>query len=314
MVAGDEHPLLTARAARISIDDRVVWSDLSFEARGPRLVLVGAHGPLFAALSGIPLGALDSARAAAHDDDLPAQGSARVSAGELCVGGRPVGSAAHFASVGCVPLDAPAAPDVSVLELMRTHVRLGAGAREVDRRALSALSTVGLGASAKRPVRSLNGAERRVLSIAAAISCEPLVLIADRPLSGLTGAAAEQVFLALSSACAGRGAIVFVSDLVPGTPDGTLARAASDLCVFHAGSLVACGPPGEVLRGARLFRLQVTANAEPLRAALEELGMELRGGPHHFALSLGSEHSASDVLAAASRVRASVVELVPVIG
>jgi len=311
-------PLLVARQARISVDDSVAIPSFDLETKGRRLVLAGGVGPLFAALSNIPLGAADAARAAARDEIVDIAGRARASAGELLLVGRDVSRQEHLAFVGAAPLDPPAAAEWSLLEYVVTSTRLALAARgsrasgaETTKRSQAALDLVGLGAGGKRPIQSLTAPERRVLVLAAAAAADPEVIVAERPLAGLEDQAAAFVMKAMEAVFETRFAVITVDRLAAGTPEGAFTRRASDVALFFGGELGVFGSPADVLRSARLYRVVVASNADLLRAALSERGLVLEGGPTQFSLATTEEASVSDVLRVASEVRSAVVEIVP---
>lgn len=309
-------PVLIARSARISVDGVVAIASLSMETRGARLVVVGHTDPLMAALTGIPNGVAAASHAAATLSELgPVAGDARATGGELLLCGRDVIRREHLAFVGAAPFDPPLPPDWTVEAYVVSWVRLsGVGsAREALARAKDALARIGLGAAAARAIKTLKLPEKRALSLAAALSTGPEVLVADRPLAGLEGAAAQFVGGALEAASDGRPSVVSVQSLTPGSAEGRVARAASDLAALVGGELAMAGAPADVLGAQRLFRLTVRSNAEALREALAAKGASLAGGPTHFSLRLEADQDASFVLGVASEVRSAVVEIVPVV-
>ncbi len=308
--------LLLARGARITVDGAVAIASLSLETRGSRLVLVGHTDPLVAALCGIPQGVAAASQAAATLSELgPVAGDARATGGELRLVGRDVVTREHLAIVGAAPFDPPLPQDWTAEAYVVSWVRLSgvSSAREATARAKDALARVGLGAATARAIKSLKLPEKRALVLAAAVSTGPEVLVADRPLAGLEGAAAQFVGGALDAASDGRPSVVSVQSLVPGTAEGRVARAATDLAALVGGELSMVGAPSEVLGAQRLFRLTVRSNAEALREALAARGAALAGGPTHFSLRLAGDQDASFVLGVASEVRSAVVEIVPVV-
>ncbi|NUP09468.1 MAG: ABC transporter ATP-binding protein [Polyangiaceae bacterium] len=313
--------LLSARGARIHVDEAVAIGELNLETRGQRLVLTGNTGPLVSALTGIPQGVAEAALHAATYGELAlVPGRARAVSGELRLAGHDVVAGAHLPHVGAAPFDPPLPPEWTVETYVTQTARLAMAARiesfsrtEVAQRAMDAISRLGLSTAKKKGLRSLHPAERRVMVLAAAVASGPAVLVADRPLAGLDGQAAQFVFGALEAAASDRGLVVSVAQVAPGTTEGTFARSASDFAAFVAGELSLFGPPASVLGERRVFRLTIRSNADALRSSLEQRGAALSGGPTHFTLQLADGQDPSFVLGLASEVRSAVVEIVPVV-
>jgi ABC-2 type transport system ATP-binding protein len=305
-VSGPVPPVLRADAARIAVDDVVALDGLSLSTIGERVVCVGDTQALLSAIMGVPL---DSR--AREDADEP-RGEARVAGGALLVAGRDVDAGDHYDVIGAAPLDPPIPATWTLLEYVSWSARLGGvPKREARDLAAAALDRSGLARAASKRVSVLSKAERRVLSFAAAIAAAPAVLVAERPLDGLDEASAGFVLRSLANVAEGRGAIVTVGRLSPSAPEGALARGATHLVVLSQGRLVIDGSPADVLMAGSLYALTVRTNAERLRAELAARGIDVRGGPQRFSLTLPVGTTTRDILAAASAARAAVVELSP---
>jgi ABC-2 type transport system ATP-binding protein len=303
-------PVLEAHAARITVDDVVAVDALTITSRGARVLFVGDATALFAVLTGVPL----AARVGAHDPGVPA-GDARVVAGTLLVAGRDVARGAHVAIVGSAPLDPPLPVAWTVDQYVTWSARLaGAPPPLAKQLAGSALAKVGLGTSRDRMVRVLALPERRALLLASAVVMSPTVIIAEAPLAGLEGTAAAFVMNAVARVTEGRASILSATRFDPGTAEGALARAATDVLVVSGGAVILDGSAAEVFAGARIYTLTVRTNPEPLRAELLARGIELRGGPLRFSAALPPGASTHEILAAAAAARASIVELIPLLG
>ncbi|MEZ4295480.1 MAG: hypothetical protein R3B70_10935 [Polyangiaceae bacterium] len=100
----------------------------------------------------------------------------------------------------------------------------------------------------------------------------------------------------------------------PTTPEGALARGATHLILLGERGVLAEGTPAELSSAARVYRLTVPANAEPLRAALAERGLTLQRGPLHFTVELPDGASTTLLLEAAASAKAPVIELSPLFG
>lgn len=307
-------PLIDASDVRIAVDGVAAIEGLSLATRGDRVVFAGDPGALIAAISGTPLSSGGRAHAAASpDEELP--GEAYVSAGTLLVAGRSVAEGAHLPVIGAAPLDPTIPPGWTAEEYVAWGARLGGARRRAARDlAAAALGRVGLLAARRRAASSLSTAERRVLSLAQAAVLSPEVLIAEAPLRGLEGEAAALVLAALSAVTAGRRAVLTVTRLDPGSPEGALARGADYLVLLTGGEVALEGVPVELYAGARVYSLTVPRNAASLQAELAHRGIDLRGGPLRFSATLPPGMSTRDLLLAAQAVKAAVVELVPVIG
>ncbi|AUX27102.1 ABC transporter ATP-binding protein [Sorangium cellulosum] len=307
-------PLLDARAARVAVDDVVALDGLTATTRGDRVLCAGDTGALFAALTGIPRSASrrPAAVAAADDAQDAAPGEARVVAGRLAIAGRDVARAAHRAACGAAPLDPPLPLAWTAEAYVGWGARLaGATARAAAELAPVALARVGLGAAGKRAVRTLALPERRALVLAQAIATAPAVLIAEDPLVGLDDGAAAFVLAALAGATEGRGALLTAARLDVDGPRGAVVRGATDVLVLAGGELAFAGAFAEIAAGGRTYALTVRSNAEPLREELAARGIALRGGPARFCAALPEGATPRDVVLAAARCRAAIVELTP---
>ncbi|WP_437937192.1 ABC transporter ATP-binding protein [Sorangium sp. So ce341] len=307
-------PLFDARAARVAVDDVVAIDALTAASRGDRVLCAGDTGALFAALTGIPLSAVRSASPGAAADDAldAAPGEARVVAGRLAIAGRDVARSAHRAASGAAPLDPPLPLAWTVDAYVAWGARLaGASPRAAAELVPSALARVGLAAAQKRALRTLALPERRALVLAQAIATAPPVLIAEDPLVGLDDGAAGFVLAALAGATEGRGALLTAARLDVEGPRGILVRGATDVLVLAGGELAFSGTFAEVAAGGRLYTLTVRSNAELLREELAARGIALRGGPARFSAALPDGATTRDVVLAAARCRAAIVELTP---
>ncbi|XYH97296.1 ABC transporter ATP-binding protein [Sorangium sp. So ce1128] len=307
-------PLLDARAARIAVDDVVAIDALTVATRGDRVLCAGDTGALFAAIAGVPFSAVrgPAPGAAAVDVDDAAPGEARVVAGRLAVAGRDVGRSAHRAASGAAPLDPPLPLAWTVDAYVAWGARLsGASPRAAAEMAPAALARVGLAAAGKRALRTLALPERRALVLAQAVVTAPAALIVEDPLVGLDDGAAGFVLAALAGATEGRGAVLTTARLDAEGPRGVLARGATDVLVLTGGELAFSGTFAEVAAGGRLYALTVRSNAELLREELASRGIALRGGPARFSAALPEGTTTRDVVLAATRCRAAIVELLP---
>ena len=119
--------------------------------------------------------------------------------------------------------------------------RLHLERREVRRRVLHALDTVGLPHAefASRSPFELSGGQMRRVALAGVLAMSPSVLILDEPTSGLDADAREEFYYYLQRIKQEQGVtIVLVSHDM-----AEVAALADWLCVLHQGQLVMQGPP-----------------------------------------------------------------------
>ena len=312
-------PLLEARDARIAVDDVIAVERLTCATRGDRVLCAGDTQALLAALTGVPLhvgrGAAPAGPAASHDlpGDGEPPGEARVVAGTLTLAGRDVASGAHRALCGAAPLDPPLPPSWTAEAYVAWSARLGgAPARAARDLASAALARVGLAASRARVVQALALPERRALVLAGALALSPALVIIEDPLSGLEGASASFVLSAVTAATEGRRALVSAARLDLGGPAAALARGATHVLVLSVGEVAFDGALGDLAAGSRVYALAVHANTGPLRDELAARGIALHGGPVRFSATLPPGATTRDVLLAAARARAPLIELSPI--
>jgi ABC-2 type transport system ATP-binding protein len=304
----DRPPLLSAIEARIAVDGVTAIDRLTLETRGDHVAIAGDPRSLFAAITGVPL-----ADPAAFEGALG--GEALVIAGSLALAGRDVARRAHLAAMGAAPHDPPLPPAFTASDYVAWGARLaGAGKRAAQDLAAAALARIGLEGARKKKLDELTWPERRALSLAQAIVMGPEVLVAESPLSGLEGAAAAFVMRALLAASEGRRALVSVARLDAGSVEGALARGASHLVVLAGGDVALEGPPADLFAASKVVSLLVLRHAEALRAELSAQGITLSGGPTRFSARLPTGATPRHILVAAAAARATVVEMIPVLG
>lgn len=302
--------VLHAEEARIAVDDVVAMEKLTVRTRGDRVLCAGDTEVLFAALTGVPL---RSRSRSLSEDDMP--GEASVVAGSLFVAGRDVGKREHFDIVGTAPVDVPLPAKMSVLDYVTWSARLAGESRGHARAlAMSALERVGLAGAYKRDVSTLDVPGRRVLSLAHASSADPEVIIVELPLAGLEAGPAAFVMNAISRVTEGRKAIFSVRKMDPGTPEGNLALGATDVLVFASGGLVMEATPDELFASVRVYGVTIRKNAGAFRDELEARGAVVKGGPLRMSVTLPEEATTKEIMAAASKARAPIVEMFPIVG
>lgn len=184
-----------------------------------------------------------------------AAGLLRPSAGELTRLGRRVGAAAPSSErfdprvalitqdpedqlLGSTPLD----------DVCWGLLRRGVPGAEACDRATRALEALGVLHLARRPVHALSFGEKKRVAFAAALACEPELLLCDEPTAGLDPVAAARLCRALAEAARARAiAVVWAThDL------GQLPSAVERVVLLSGGAVVFDGPRGEALRPDRL--------------------------------------------------------------
>jgi oligopeptide/dipeptide ABC transporter ATP-binding protein len=133
-------------------------------------------------------------------------------------------------------------------EGLRLHRRFSR--RAARERTVALLRRVGLPAPEQRCreyPHQLSGGMRQRVMIAAALACEPELLIADEPTTALDVTVQAQILALLAGLQRERGmAMLFIThDL------GVVARIADEVCVMYAGRLVERGPTAALLSAPR---------------------------------------------------------------
>lgn len=129
----------------------------------------------------------------------------------------------------------------TLADILCTHAVPRIGRAEARRRVLSLLTDIGIDQAEKRmqayPAELSGGMCQRIM-IAAALVCEPELIIADEPTSALDVTTQAKVMDLLMKACRERGvAVIFI------THDLALASAYCDrVVVMHAGQVLETGP------------------------------------------------------------------------
>jgi peptide/nickel transport system ATP-binding protein len=130
-------------------------------------------------------------------------------------------------------------------ETMRFH--LGLSGAEARAKALELLRAVGI-PEPERRLKSyphqLSGGQRQRVVIAAALSCDPAVLIADEPTTALDVSIQAQILKLIRDLTRSRGlGVMLVTHNM-----GVVAETADSVTVMHRGKAVEQGPVAEVLR------------------------------------------------------------------
>lgn len=300
-------PVLEAHQARLASDAGLRAPALSFESVGDRVVLAGDAALLVGALTSVPFAEL-------NDDDA-APSVARIVSGTVSVLGKDVARGEHREVLGMMPATLAMPDDMTGLELLRWVARLATGTRRGSKAlAEAALQRLGLGPLAKRRIASLGVAERKGLTLAAAILGEPPALLLDHPLHGLDEEGRAWMMRALGELAGRHRLLIALPRLATDGALGAIVGAASDIVVLRNGAVVAQGTPRALLADARSFSLTVQEGAEALGERLESMGAELVGGPTHFTVRLEPSLGPREILRAAHETGAVVVACVPLVG
>lgn len=184
--------------------------------------------------------------------------------GTLALDGRPLAAvprAERARRLGYVPQAAGGGFPFTALEvtLMGRASRIGrfAAPSAADHAAArAALESLGVARLAPRPFPELSGGERQMVLIARALAQEPALIVMDEPTASLDFGNAARV-LGCIRGLAERGLAVLISTHEPDHAFACADRAA----LMQAGSILAEGPPAEVLTAERLGALYGVAVA-----------------------------------------------------
>jgi ABC-2 type transport system ATP-binding protein len=153
----------------------------------------------------------------------------------------------------------------------RNHLRILADAADrPPERVDEVLELVDLGAAANRRAGAYSLGMKQRLGLAAALLCDPPVLVLDEPGNGLDPQGIRTLRNLLRSRAA-QGDTVFVSSHLLGEVE----QLADDVVVVNQGRLVAQGSLAELRQSASLVR---AASPEALRATLEAAGGIVENG------------------------------------
>ncbi|QII08866.1 heme ABC transporter ATP-binding protein [Rhodococcoides fascians A25f] len=125
-----------------------------------------------------------------------------------------------------------------------------AEARNDDVRVESAMAACDVSGFARRPFASLSGGEQARVALARVIAQDTATIMLDEPTAALDLGHQESVMAVVRSlAAAGRAVVVVLHDL------GLAAAYADRVAILDSGSLVAVGPPRQVLTSELLARV-----------------------------------------------------------
>ncbi|MCL6104835.1 MAG: ABC transporter ATP-binding protein [Actinobacteria bacterium] len=142
------------------------------------------------------------------------------------------------------------------------RIRMSLSRREAKQRAMSILKSVGIKSAKEyfpRYPHQLSGGLRQRVAIAIGVACEPKLLIADEPTTGLDVTIQAQILKLLDKLRYDhKMAIILVTHDV-----GVAATAADDIAVMYAGRIVEYGPAGTVIRNPLMRYTRALLDTSP---------------------------------------------------
>lgn len=158
----------------------------------------------------------------------------------------------------CLVPDAPPPPGRASLRdaLMARVRRHGAGsAPQLAARLAEAMDALGVDALRDEPERDLTSGQRTLAAIAAAVAADPAVLLLDNVTASLPDRVARRIFAYLDGRRAADGLTV-----VHATCSSAEAERADRVALLAHGHVLACEPPGELIRRLAADRMTVEAD------------------------------------------------------
>lgn len=288
------NPLVAAQDARIDRDGFPLCDQLSFAADGERIVLAGA-------------GALAIADAIMLD--------AVVAHGTLFIDGHNVGRREHVGTIGLAPVDPPLPPGMSVDGYLTLSFRTsGLGRRAAQTAASSALADLGIQDLAPRRTDSLAIPERRAVILAGALSPVSRCVVAQTPLAGIEGPAADYVLSVLGHMSKRRRVLVTASRFDAAGTERDLIIGASHVVLIDRHQVIWRGTSAELVQAGAMAAICTRSASPEFLLTLAERGFVVHGAPPRFSLSLPAGATLTDVLAIAQATATQVVEMVPLAG
>jgi len=298
-------PLLVLAGARIETAGE---SGLSLDASGgvQRVALVGNFRALFHLLA--QRGQLTKGRAA--------------------ILGTPAIDAVRERVAGLALCDPELVPSFTAERFLLESARLtGMSERHAREEVDAVLALLGLGGFARHRLGQLALPLRRAFLLAHAVLGGPLVLCAEAPLADLDRAGQAEVAAVLERAATGRRLVVSTRERNTSGPEHDLVARADWVVVERGGRVVDQGPPSRAFRPGLRFVTVVTRRDAEFVAALAELGIRPTASatrlpvppdaapgaePVELVLELPNGGTPNDIVAAARRAGAPLIELVEV--
>ncbi len=290
--------VLLARGARIVSETEVFAIGLEVSTKGRRVGLVGDWSPLVRVLTG---------------DAWVACGSLTLldQAAETVLRTRRVGFAGARASLpGRWRTEEYLATSGRLVGLAR-----GAAARTAD----EVFETLGLNVLRKRRLDGLTSAERRALVIAHGTVGDPPLLFVDGAFQGLSDR--EKTWLAeVIDHASERRALVFTTgEPALCGPEAALLARMDHVAIMAHGTVVASGPPEDILKSSRTCVVRATRSPAAFALALAEKGAEVVSvgksdatGEVTFAVVLPEGGTPTLIVEAALATSAPLIEMRPI--
>lgn len=231
-------PIITLEALCFGYDARPVLEGFTLDfPAGKVTAILGPNGAGKSTLLHLMVGLLTPRSGQIWLDGRPRQAYGRREMGRL---------------VGLVPQDEYIPFDFTVLEYVllgrAPYLELLETPREADRQvACRALETVGAVHLRARPVTTLSGGERQLVTVARALAQEPRILLLDEPTSHLDLGNQKRV-LQLMRTLAAQGTTVIFTTHDP----GAAALVADYVVLMRDGQVLAAGENGTALTAERL--------------------------------------------------------------
>lgn len=252
-----EAPALVFDDVSVRLDDTKVLDSVTLEVGpGSVLALVGPNGAGKTTLIRTANGLVEPERGTVRLDDEPVATTR---------------AAALARRVATVPQETTLGFDFDV----RSIVAMGRTAHRTrvdgwhdgdDRAVTAALERTETAEFADRPVGSLSGGERQRVLMARALAQEAPVLLLDEPTASLDiNHQVATLSMVRSLAAEGRTAVAAIHDL------NLAARFCDEIALVADGSLVAVGPPVDVLTGANLtaaYGVETVVSEHPVTGAI----------------------------------------------
>ncbi|KAB0267683.1 dipeptide ABC transporter ATP-binding protein [Microvirga brassicacearum] len=145
-------------------------------------------------------------------------------------------------------------------ETLRTHLKMDRAASRV--RALELMKAVGIPEPERRLKaypHQLSGGQRQRVVIAAALSCDPTLVVADEPTTALDVSVQAQILKLLRDLADNRriGILLVTHNM------GVVAQIADRVTIMHRGKVVESGPTAEVLRHPKAEYAKALIGAVP---------------------------------------------------
>ena len=285
--------LVGATDLRIDVGGVPAIEHATFASSGRSMVLTGENSALIGAVLG----------------------QARIAGGALTLVGCDVNQAEHWqrpGMVGVAPLDPPVPGDMTARAYLVAGAQLaGLRRHDAEEACVRTLAALELTPLERRLLSTLGRAELRAIVLAQAVVSEPLVLLAQAPVSDLSGPEAAYVARVFAAASKDRRWICSVPAITPGSPEYALATSADDLLVFSSGHLVHQTTLAVLQTGSTGYTVTLRGDIAAFAQALTARGVTFSGGPPRFWIELSSHLSPVDLLAISLETNAPIVELYP---